>query len=206
MTKNLRFLIQTSVTKLSEIWVWDPRSGIRKKFIPDPGVIKAPDPGSRCHKSTGSGSATLLFRDLLVGSQWISETGLVVDYSRRAPVHGNGFSVLRCQAWISVLWIHDILVWIRIRICGSMPLTNGSGSCYFRHWPSRCQQKLVHLHHFSKIKSQKESQNSRNQGFSYYLFMMIEGSGSGSILLTSGSGSGRPKNMRIRIRNTAGSS
>jgi hypothetical protein len=25
----------------------------------------------------------------------------------------------------------------------------------------------VHLHHFSKIKSQKESQ-SRNQGFSYY--------------------------------------
>jgi hypothetical protein len=29
--------------------------------------------------------------------------------------------------------------------CGSgsrsMPLTNGSGSCYFRHRPSRCQQK-----------------------------------------------------------------
>jgi hypothetical protein len=34
---------------------------------------------------------------------------------------------------LSVLQIHDILVWIRIR--GSMPLTNGSGfgSCYFRH-------------------------------------------------------------------------
>ena len=67
----------------------------------------------------------------------------------------------------------------------------------------------VHLHHFSKIKSQKESQNSRNQGFSYYFCMMIEGSGSragsGSIPLTSGSGSGRPKNMWIRwirIRNT----
>ncbi len=32
---------------------------------------------------------------------------------------------------------------IRIRICGSMPLTNGSGSgsFYFHHWPSRCQQK-----------------------------------------------------------------
>jgi hypothetical protein len=64
----------------------------------------------------------------------------------------------------------------------------------------------VHLHHFSKIKSQKESQNSRNQGFSYY-FSMIEGSGSGSgsIPLTSRSGSGRPKNMWIRwirIRNT----
>jgi hypothetical protein len=64
----------------------------------------------------------------------------------------------------------------------------------------------VQLHHFSKIKSQKESQNSRNQGFSYYFCMMIEGSGSGSIPLTSGSGSGRPKNMWIRwirIRNTA---
>jgi hypothetical protein len=59
----------------------------------------------------------------------------------------------------------------------------------------------VHLHHFSKIKRQKESQNRRNQGFSYYFCMMIEGSGSGS---------GRPKNMwirwiriRIQIRNTA---
>jgi hypothetical protein len=27
-----------------------------------------------------------------------------------------------------MLQIHDILVWIRIRIRGSMPLTNGSGS------------------------------------------------------------------------------
>jgi hypothetical protein len=61
----------------------------------------------------------------------------------------------------------------------------------------------VNLHHFSKIKSQKESQNSRNQGFCYYFCMMIEGSG--SIPLTNGSGSGRPKNMWIRwirIRNT----
>jgi len=52
----------------------------------------------------------------------------------------------------------------------------------------------LHLHHFSKTKSQKESQNSRNQGFSYYFCMMIEGSGSA-----------RPKNMWIRwirIRNT----
>jgi hypothetical protein len=29
---------------------------------------------------------------------------------------------------IAVLQIHDILVWIRIQIRGSMPLTNGSGS------------------------------------------------------------------------------
>jgi hypothetical protein len=67
----------------------------------------------------------------------------------------------------------------------------------------------VHLLHFSKIKIQKESQNRRNQGFSYNFCMMIEGSGSGCIPLTSGSGSGagsgRPKNMWlrwIRIRNT----
>jgi hypothetical protein len=54
----------------------------------------------------------------------------------------------------------------------------------------------VHLRHFSKIKSQKESQNSRNQGFSYN-FYMITGSGSGSR---------KPKNMwiRIRIRNMGG--
>jgi hypothetical protein len=44
----------------------------------------------------------------------------------------------------------------------------------------------VHLHHFS----QKESQNSRNQGFSYYFPMVVEGSGSGSIPLANGSGSG----------------
>ncbi len=32
---------------------------------------------------------------------------------------------------LAVLRIHDILRWIRIWIRGSMPLTNGSGSCYF---------------------------------------------------------------------------
>jgi hypothetical protein len=101
-----------------------------------------------------------------------------------------------------------------------MPLTNGSGS---GSWiPSRCQPKTyfltqfflliryflkLHIHHFSKIKSQKESQNSRNKGFSYFFCTMIEGSGSGfragsgsgSIPLTSGSGSGRHKNMWIRL-------
>jgi hypothetical protein len=130
---------------------------------------------------------------------------------------------------LSVFRIHDILMWIRIR--GSMPrIRIRIRSCYFRHWPSRCQQKTnflipffrlvsfwryIYVHYFSKIKSQKESQNSRLQGFSYYFYMMIEGSGSragsGSIPLTSGSGSGsrRPINtwirwirIRIRLRNT----
>ncbi len=42
---------QKIVTKLSKIWVWDPGSEIRDPEknlfrIPDPGVKKAPDPGS----------------------------------------------------------------------------------------------------------------------------------------------------------------
>ncbi len=153
----------------------------------------------------------------------------------------KNWASLYCKA---VLRIHDILGWIRIRIRGSMPLTNGSGfgsgsgswirillfssltfkmpakTQFFNTIFSAYDFLKLHLHHFPKIKIQKESQNSRNKGFSYYFCMMIEGSGSragsgsGSIPLTSGSGSGswRPKNMwirwiririRIRICNTA---
>jgi hypothetical protein len=42
---------QKIVTKRSKIWIWDPGSGKNLFRIPDPGVKKAPDPGS--------GSATL---------------------------------------------------------------------------------------------------------------------------------------------------
>ncbi len=90
--------------------------------------------------------------------------------------------------------------------------------CY-KNTPAVNKGRRYILRHFSKIKSQKESHNSRNQGFSYYFCMMREGAGSGSesesgsIPLTNGfeSGYGRPKNMwirwirirfRIRIRNT----
>jgi hypothetical protein len=82
-----------------------------------------------------------------------------------------------------------------------MPLTNGSGSWIrfllfssltFKDANKKLLEKKnlfcllryflkVYLHHFSNIKSQKESQNSRNQGFSCYFCMMIERSGSGSI-------------------------
>ncbi len=116
--------------------------------------------------------------------------------------------------------IHEILVWIRIRILlfSSLTFKMPAKNLFFSIIFSAYYFLKVHLHHFSKIKSQKEPQNSRNQGFSYYFCMMIEGSGSGSragsgsIPLTSGSGSGRPKNMwirwiririRILIRNTA---
>ncbi len=136
-----------------------------------------------------------------------------------------------------MLRIHDVLVYIRILIWirGSMPLTNGSGfgsgSSFFRHQPSRCQQKTnffkkdflliyflkVHLHYFLRYKVKKKSNISRNQGFSYYFCLVIEGSGSGGDRRTRigihisdfGSGSRRPKNIRIlriririRIRNT----
>ncbi len=55
-----------------------------------------------------------------------------------------------------MLRIHDILGWIRIRIWirGSMPLYGsgsgcGSGSCYFRHWPSQdANKKLIFLQVF----------------------------------------------------------
>jgi hypothetical protein len=46
-TKNI-------VKKLFKIWSWNPRSGINPFRIPDPGVKKAPVPGS--------GSATLVTR------------------------------------------------------------------------------------------------------------------------------------------------
>jgi hypothetical protein len=42
------------------------------------------------------------------------------------------------------------------------------------------------------------SQNRRNQGFSHYFCLMMEGSKAGSVPRTIGSGSGMPKNIRIR--------
>jgi hypothetical protein len=102
--------------------------------------------------------------------------------------------------------------WIRILLFSSLTVKMPTKDQFFKTIFSAYYFLQVHLHNFSKIKSQKESQNSGTQGFPYYFCMMIEGSGSGSIPLTngSGSGSGRPKNMWIRwnririwIRNTA---
>jgi hypothetical protein len=173
----------------------------------------------------------------------VAHPGAVEDHPGAAELFAAAILIapkgVRPYQYVSkaVLRIYDILGWIRIR--GSMPLTSGSESGswirillfssltfkksaknqFFNIIFSAYYFLKLHLHHFSKIKSQNESQNSRNQGFSYYFCMMIEGSesgsragsGSGSIPLTSGSGSGfgRPKNMwirwirlRIRIRNT----
>ncbi len=42
----IELFTQKIVTKLSKIWVWYPGSGKNLFRIPDPGVKKAPDPGS----------------------------------------------------------------------------------------------------------------------------------------------------------------
>ncbi len=132
--------------------------------------------------------------------------------------------------------IHDILVWIWIRVHGSMPLTNGSGSGFIRGLLfyvidlQEINQEISFLNvfllftfwryiyiTFQRLIVQMELQNSRNQGYSYYFCLMIDGSGfrsesearSRSTPLTNGSGSrsGRPKAKPlwirwIRIRNT----
>jgi hypothetical protein len=82
-----------------------------------------------------------------------------------------------------------------------------SGSCHFRHGPSRRQQTTkfkikffwlllfegTFTSFFKDKKVQKKSQNNRNQGFSYLFCLMIEGSGSIHLTNGSDSGSGRPQ-------------
>jgi hypothetical protein len=65
--------IQKIVIKLSKIWVWDPRSGIRKKPIPDP--------GSRGHKGTGS---RIRIRNTEENYKKFSSTSL---WSLERPIH-----------------------------------------------------------------------------------------------------------------------
>ncbi len=84
-----------------------------------------------------------------------------------------------------------------------MPLVSDRDPLVRSTNPDRGNIKQKYIYIIFQRKCPKESQNSRNQGFSYYFCMIIEGSGSGSIPIISGSG--RPKNMwirwiRIRIR------
>ncbi len=68
---------------------------------------------------------------------------LMVGFADPGPYQNVTDSQYYSEIRYAVFHIHDILVWIQI--CGTMPLTNGSrcwsGSCYFRHWPLRHQQK-----------------------------------------------------------------
>ncbi len=94
------------------------------------------------------------------------------------------FSNITSMHWVFV-WNKSIFIYYFIY--STLPPKTNFNTFFSAYYPLK-----VHLHHFSKIKSQKESQNSKNQGFSYYFCMMIEGSGSGSM---------RTKN--IWIRNTS---
>jgi hypothetical protein len=97
---------------------------------------------------------------------------------------------------ISVLWIRDILVGIRIP--GSVSLTDPdlalfvsgfqdvNNNEFFLHFLAFHFLK-VHLHQSLKRKCHKgKSKNSRNQSFSYFFCLMMEG-----------------KNLQIRTYNTA---
>jgi hypothetical protein len=123
-----------------------------------------------------------------------------------------------------MLRIHEILLWIQIRIRGSIALINGPATdadpdpaifvsdlhnSQQTHFFGRLLFEGTFTSFFKNKKIIKESQNSRNQCFSYYFCLMIEGLGSGSGSVTNGSGSGRPINIwilririGIRIRNT----
>jgi hypothetical protein len=43
----MEFFSQKIVIKLSEIWVWEPRYGIRKKSVSEPGYRSQKSPGSQ---------------------------------------------------------------------------------------------------------------------------------------------------------------
>jgi hypothetical protein len=98
----------------------------------------------------------------------------------------------------------------------SLTMTYGSVSSFFSSVADK-QKKLSFLRnffllityryllklHLHQLKSQKEVKNCKNQGFSYFFCLLIEGSVSrfGSVRNNDGSGSERPKNVRLlRIR------
>ncbi len=205
-------------------------SGIRKKPIPNPGSTRHRIPGNRI-RNTVCNILWLMVQvnplDMLVAAC----EAVDASSSSSEPLHtpppdlGTGGN-------------HLLLTYLlrSVQCSGSMTFWGGSGTgsadpCLWLMDPDPsisdidlqdASKKLIFntifsanyfykgtFTSFSKDKKSKKSQNRRNQGFSYYFCMMIEGSGSGSIRLTSGSGSGRLKNMwirwvriRIRIRNT----
>ncbi len=103
--------------------------------------------------------------------------------------------------------IHDNLVSIRIRICGSMPLTNGSGSCYFRHANKKTNLKkkffcllLLEDTFISFFKDKKSKRSHKTVRIKVFLLFLLDDSrtidGSGSTPVSNGSG--WLKNMWIR--------
>jgi hypothetical protein len=77
----IELFAQKIVNKLSKVWVWDPGLGSEKNLfrIPDPGVKKAPDPGSRIRIRN---TAFIKLRDLRQKSLFISQ-----DREERRVLH-----------------------------------------------------------------------------------------------------------------------
>ncbi len=103
------------------------------------------------------------------------------------------------------------IILVRIRVRGSIPLTNGSGSFSFRQWPSRCQQLfkrknfLLIIFTFSSFFTDKKLLKSHKTAeIKVFLTVLFFLDGRIHIRIRiwlNGSGSGRHKNLRIR--NTA---
>ncbi len=134
------------------------------------------------------------------------------DNTVGTTVHTKGSPSVSDRSQILVLRIHEILVRFRIRIRGSIPLTNGSGSGFGSTFKTLTKNffflrfllitfwRYIYII-FLKIKKSYRSHKTlpRNQCFSYYFCLMTEGSGSGpgSVSLSSGSGSATLPNTAL---------
>ncbi len=128
----IELFTQKIVTKLSNIWIWDPGSGKNLFLIPDPGVKKAPDPGSwiRIRNTVasyselfnGTGTGTCLLDSKLVWFCSCSSCRTRCSAPRRRSRSwsydscGSVFFINGSDSSISVLWIRITLMRIRIRI------------------------------------------------------------------------------------------
>ncbi len=108
---------------------------------------------------------------------------LYVSLSVYEKHRGFAFSLTFSVADPVMFWYES---WLWIRTPGGSG--SASGSCFFRHWLAKKNSKFffayhclkVHFNLSSKIKSHKEVKKGRNQGFSFYFCLMMEGSESGS--------------------------
>jgi hypothetical protein len=78
--------MQKIVIKLSKIWFWDPRSGIRKKPIPDPGSRGQKGTGSRIRIRNTAYSDNVALGQLLNSSQ---ENSLASQKTRQAVLYAS---------------------------------------------------------------------------------------------------------------------
>jgi hypothetical protein len=81
----IEFFTQKIVTKLSKVWVWDPRSGIRKKPIPDLGSTIQ---GSKRHRIPDPDPQQWFKTVFLIsngsGFKWFSEFGSGLEIRNKA--------------------------------------------------------------------------------------------------------------------------